>query len=169
MNTEEILRRARALLDLHGLHDWELRLDHARRRAGCCYYQRQEISLSQVLLPEYSPEAVDEVILHEIAHALVGPGRGHDGQWRRTAARIGATPRARIAGQPAPTAPWVGTCPSCGIRRELYRVPRRVVSCGRCSRKFDTRYLFSWTHDGQSVSPGGVYAQELARMRKAHQ
>lgn len=167
MNEAQILARATDLLRSHGLAGWQIRFDHARRRAGCCLYGERVISLSRVLLPHYPPEAVDEVILHEVAHALVGPAHGHDAVWRRKARQIGATPKARLSGDlHAPPAPWVGRCGRCGAGRGLYRVPRRVTSCGKCSRHFDADLILEWTHRGQPAQPGGAYAAELARIRR---
>lgn len=167
MNDAEIIARARELLGLHGLPGWTVRLDHARRRAGCCYHYSSTISLSRVLLREYPPTAVDEVILHEIAHALVGGAHGHDATWKATARRIGATPRASLSRDlPTPRAPWIGTCPGCGATRELYRCPRRVVACGRCGAGFDQRFILQWTLRGESAVPDGPYAKELHRLRR---
>ena len=36
---------------------------------------------------------VTDTILHEIAHALAGPGAGHGPAWKATASRLGATPK----------------------------------------------------------------------------
>ena len=41
------------------------------------------------------PEEVRDTILHEVAHALVGPGHGHDTVWKATAAQVGARPQRR--------------------------------------------------------------------------
>lgn len=168
MNDEEILARAAELVARHGLFAWKVRFDNARRRAGCCYYDEQVISLSRVLLKNYPPDVVDEVILHEIAHALVGANHGHDQTWKRVAKRIGATPKARLdSGLVAPPAPWQGKCERCGATRGLYRTPRRVVSCGVCSREFRLDYVLAWTHEGDPAEPAGAYAKELAQLRRA--
>lgn len=167
MNDTDILSRANWLMKHHGLQGWAVRLDHARRRAGCCYHHSRTISLSRVLLRDYPPGAVDDVILHEIAHALVGAKRGHDQVWKATASRIGANPRASLSGElPTPEAPWIGTCPRCGAERRLYRAPRRVVACGACSGTFDTGLILRWHLRGQPTIPGGAYAKELARLRR---
>lgn len=160
-------QRARTLLDQHGLVDWRVRLDHARRRAGCCYYQQKTISLSQVLLCSYPQSAIDQVILHEIAHALVGAQHKHDRVWKKKATEIGAKPEARLsAALPTPSAPWVGTCPRCNTKRQLYRSPRRVVSCAKCSKTFNKDLIFEWEHHGQATIPQGSYRRELGRLAR---
>lgn len=168
MNESEIHLRATQLLEAHGLSDWNVRFDHARRRAGCCHYSQRTIGLSRVLLPHYPRAAVDEVILHEIAHALVGPKHGHDAVWKRKAQQIGATPKAQLSNDlHAPRAPWVGRCRRCGAERRLYRAPRRVTACGICNSRFDPDLILEWTHHGKPAQPGGAYAAEFARIRRS--
>lgn len=158
--------RARTIMDAHGLTHWQIRLDHARRRAGCCNYQDRTLSFSATLLPTYPPAAVDEVILHEVAHALVGPGHGHGPVWKRTAQSIGAAPKARLDGAlPRPQSPWRGVCPRCGGARNLFRAPRRVAACGSCSPTFSPDLILQWTHLGVPTVPPGAYARELARFQ----
>ncbi|MSS84430.1 DUF45 domain-containing protein [Actinomycetaceae bacterium WB03_NA08] len=161
----ELLSRARELLDKHGLDDWTVQLDHARRRAGRCSSHERTISLSKVLLSQYPATGVDHVILHEIAHALVGPGHGHDATWKAMARRLGTPPKARLdSALPTPEAPWVGTCPRCGTQRRLFRQPRRVTACGTCSRSFRPELILQWTFHGTPTTPKGPYARELSRL-----
>ena len=109
------------------------------------------------------------MILHEIAHALVGPAHGHDAAWKRAARALGAPDSARLSSSlPAPDAPWVGTCPRCGAKRRLYRAPRRVSSCGLCSRFFDPALILTWEHHGTPASPGRAYERELASISGVH-
>lgn len=167
MTPEEILRRAEELIEAHRLSGWSVRLDGARRRAGCCYHQRHLISLSKPLLTLYPPAAVDEVILHEVAHALVGAHHQHDQVWKEKAASVGATPKATMSKVlPRVEAAWVGVCPGCAARRELHRAPRQVTSCAVCSKTFDVRYVFQWTHHGRPAVPPGQYAKKLQALKR---
>lgn len=162
MSPEQILHLAAQLMRQHGLDGWTVSLDRARRRAGGCRQASKQITLSAVLLPTYPEDTVRDVILHEIAHARVGATHGHDAVWQREAARIGATPRALLPGDlPAPPATWVGTCPKCARTRNLYRAPRRVVSCGACSRTFSHDLILRWTHQGTPATPPGKYRTQL--------
>lgn len=139
---------ARQLMAEHGVSDWALTFDHARRRAGMTDYRRRTISFSKPLMLIYPEQTVRDVILHEIAHALVGPQHAHDAQWKRVAARIGATARASLRDTPQPEAPWVGVCPR-GHRTTRYRRPTRPISCAQCARRFDPRFQFTWYFHGQ--------------------
>ena len=70
------LETATILMREHGLHGWTVRLDNARRRAGQCDYRRREISLSRHYVRHAEDDHIRDTILHEIAHALVGPRHG---------------------------------------------------------------------------------------------
>lgn len=68
-------------------------------------------------------EEVNDLILHEIAHALVGGDHGHDEVWKAKCVEIGARPE-RCYGLNArmPKRRMKGTCDKCGhtiIREEL--------------------------------------------------
>lgn len=100
---------AMRLMKKHGLSHWSLKFDKAKRRAGACRYSTKTIHLSEPLTRIRSDDNVRNTILHEIAHALVGPGHGHDSVWRRKALAIGCDGRrcytdAKVEGK------WIGTC-----------------------------------------------------------
>ena len=166
MEIEGARALARRLMDEHDLTHWSLAFDRARRRAGVCRYQRREISLSRPLTLIHDEEQVRDTILHEIAHALTGPRAGHGPRWRAVARELGASPL-RCLPEDAATIPgaWIGTCPA-GHRVDRHRRPTRVLSCRRCSSRFDPDALLTWTHHGESVDLGPRYRAELARVRR---
>ncbi|NJC66977.1 SprT family zinc-dependent metalloprotease [Planosporangium flavigriseum] len=149
----------------HGLKGWRLVFDNAKSRAGVCRSDCREIGLSRVLMSLYSEAEVRDTVLHEIAHALVGAGHGHDKVWRATALRIGCS-GARCVSSESPTAEgaWVGVCPA-GHRSTLHRRPIRVKSCHRCSPVFDAAAIFEWRYRGQAVAMHPKYVAELARIQ----
>jgi len=140
---------AMALMREHGVAgEWHLGWDHARRRAGMCRFQTRTITLSRHLMELYEPHHVREVVLHEIAHALVGPAHNHDAVWRAKAREIGSSgSRALPADSPRPPAPWLGRCPR-GHEYQRYRRPQVQGSCSRCSARFDPRFLVEWHYRG---------------------
>ncbi|WP_028637467.1 SprT-like domain-containing protein [Nocardioides sp. URHA0032] len=154
----------RALLDEHGLQDWRLAFDRAKRRAGVCRSDRKEIGLSGPLTALHPEAEVRDTILHEIAHALVGPRHGHDEVWRATALRIGCT-GLRCSSEDAPKIDghWVGTCPA-GHRRTRHRRPQRPMACGSCSPTFDVAHLLTWTYRGRPAPMLPGYRAELDRL-----
>lgn len=100
-------------LTLMGEHDliskgWTFKFDGAERRMGLCSYGPKSISISRHYANAATEAEVRNTILHEIAHALVGPyevdrnnriisqnGRmkksGHGYQWKSKARSIGCT------------------------------------------------------------------------------
>jgi predicted SprT family Zn-dependent metalloprotease len=163
------LRAAHALgqelLDRHGLPDWRVVFDRAKRRAGICRSDRKEIGLSAHLTRLHAETEVRETILHEIAHAIVGPAHGHDAVWRAKAVEIGSS-GTRCVSDDAPSvpAPWVGTCRA-GHTIERHRRPERPTSCSRSSAGFDAAHLFEWTYHGQRVPMHPNFEAELRSLR----
>jgi len=167
MDLDDAARLGRRLLDRHGLRDWSIVFDRAKRRAGICRPGRKEIGLSAPLTSIHPEAEVRDTILHEIAHALVGVRHGHDAVWRATALRIGCN-GARCSSEDAPTIPgdWVGTCPA-GHRLTRHRRPQRPAACRTCSSSFDVAHLLSWTYRGQPAPLLPGYRAELERLTTA--
>ena len=164
----DVLVLARSLMTAHGVGDWELDLDRARRRAGQTDHARRRITLSRHLMSLYDEAEVRETILHEIAHARVGASHGHDAVWRAEARRIGSSGRRLVDPQaPQVEGPWRGTCPA-GHAVTRMRRPSVPLACATCARSFRIENLLSWEHDGVAVAPeqiGPRYARTLARLR----
>lgn len=134
----------RELMDEHGLHDWSLAFDRAMKRAGCTRFSTREISLSRHITQLCSADDVRETILHEIAHALVGPKHNHDATWKATCQRIGGTPSVRMVNGPKIDGVWVGICPA-GHTVNRHRRPARALSCATCHpRQYSAKHRFSW-------------------------
>jgi len=155
----------------HGLTDWRLVFDNAKTRAGICRAEPREIGLSRVLTQLHNRAEVTETVLHEIAHALVGPRHGHDEVWQAQAQAIGCSgTRCLPFDAPRPPGPWQGTCPR-GHSITRHRQPVRVQSCGECSRTFDPSALLDWTRNGEVVAMHPSYVAErrwvLERARPA--
>lgn len=153
MDLADVRRLGEALLAEHGPAGWTFALDHAKRRAGLCRYDKKTISVSRHLMALYDEPRVRDTILHEIAHALVGHEHGHDVVWKRTAEALGCSGE-RLVDVEAPKlpAPWQGTCPA-GHTYERHRRPTRAASCTRCDRAFNPAHLLSWTYRGTPVEP----------------
>lgn len=142
---EAVRARAEHLMAAHLAGPaWSFGFDHAKTRAGQCDFARRRITVSRHLAVRISDDDVDQVLLHEIAHALAGPRAGHGPAWRRTAAAIGYTGSRLYDGPVASElAPWIGTCPA-GHEHFRYRTPTRPLACAVCSRRFDARNVITW-------------------------
>lgn len=165
MDLDDARSLALGLMAEHGLRGWTLVLDRAKTRAGVCRAGRREIGLSRALTALHPPEQVRDTVLHEIAHALVGPGHGHDAVWRATAVRIGGTGQRCVpADAPKVEGPWVGVCPA-GHRTSAHRRPVRVRTCPVCSPTLDLAALYTWTLRGALAEMHPAYVAELAHAR----
>ena len=124
------LDTAATLMREHGLHGWTVRLDNARRRAGQCDYRRREISLSRHYVRHAEDDHIRDTILHEIAHALVGPHHGHDAVWRRKAREIGCS-ATRCHTLNFASEPWLMRCPEGCFEVGRHRRKPGLV-CAQC-------------------------------------
>ena len=77
------------LIEENWVFVWDTR---AVRRYGQCRYSKKEIGVTKVLANLNTIEETKDVVLHEIAHALTGPGHGHDFVWKRMCRKVGARP-----------------------------------------------------------------------------
>lgn len=84
---------AAKLMQDHGLTEqgWKFDFSTSSRRIAVCKFRIKTIEFSLHRLGT-DKAVIKDIILHEIAHALVGPGHGHDATWRAMCVRIGAKP-----------------------------------------------------------------------------
>jgi len=153
METTHASSLARGLMNQHGLHDWTFQFDNAKRRFGQCRFGTRTISLSAPLVKINDEARIRNTILHEIAHALVGAGHGHDYVWRMKARAIGCDGERCATGSDIaiPAHSWIGTCPSCfdTIGRHRLTDKAQRVACGACCKthargRYDDRFRFVW-------------------------
>lgn len=155
MNVNEAVRNARALLAVHGLTDWHIKLDNAKQRNGQCRYSIKTISLSRYGIEFRTAEQTRDTVLHEIAHALT-PGHHHDAVWRRKCIEIGGNGQRCNEGAAVPFR-YVGTCPGCSSTRGRHKLSKAITtgaSCGSCSGSvFNPRYALKWvdTQTGRAI------------------
>lgn len=113
------------LMAAHGLHAWAFTFNRRKQALGLCVYGRRSIELSiHFVERDNPPEEIRDTILHEIAHALVGPGHGHDKVWKRKCIEIGARPQ-RCGQADMPEGNWRARCGSCGKCFHRYKKPKR--------------------------------------------
>jgi predicted SprT family Zn-dependent metalloprotease len=136
---------ADALIALHlDPGEWTFDFDNAKTRAGLCNFTTKRISVSKYLAARYDDDEIHQVLLHEVAHAMVGSRAGHGARWKAQASELGYVGQRTHDGAIADElAPWVGTCPR-GHVHYRYRQPKRMLACGRCSRSFDRANAIDW-------------------------
>ena len=90
------------------------------------------IKLSRHLVALNSETEIRQTMLHEIAHALVGAGHGHDAVWRRKAIEIGCDGKRLNKTAEMPKGRYQTTC--CGKTRSVHRKGKRFYDyiCPTC-------------------------------------
>src|SRR5580658_9496690 len=94
MDLRELEAIASQELTKHGLNGWSFGWADTKRRLGVCKHATKRIEIAEYYALNNPPETVLDTLLHEIAHALAGPGARHGPVWKEVAVRIGAVPRA---------------------------------------------------------------------------
>ena len=154
----EVSRLAEGLIRRHGLVGWSFQFNDASRQAGRCAYDLRVISMSRLFCLKAPTDEVRDTILHEIAHALVGPNHNHDSIWKATARSIGCTGNRCHDIDFAPPR-YIISCPRCGWSQQAnLRKPETV--CKTCSNPvtFQTHTSQAWGRMGHRKSrpaPGG--------------
>lgn len=88
MNLELVKHIANKMINKHSNKNWSFKFDNAKRRAGLCSYRTKTISLSKEFALRNDRPIVLDTILHEIAHANIGSGNGHNKKWKAEYARL---------------------------------------------------------------------------------
>jgi predicted SprT family Zn-dependent metalloprotease len=111
---------------------WNFGFDLAPARAGICRYKEKQISLSVTYCLKATKAEIRNTILHEIAHAIVGPKHGHDAVWKAVAGKIGCTAE-RCHRVEHTTPRWLGQC-GCGKQWTRQRLTQRAKTglCPAC-------------------------------------
>lgn len=165
MKLKEAEELALSLMDEHNLWDkgWTFSFDNAKRRFGHCRYRDRTITISRHLTKLNDEYQVRNIILHEIAHALlfVKKGKtGHNSSFYLMCERIGAEPsRCYSSEVKKPEHRWEGECPNCGsvIKRHRLKKGTKRLACSKCCKRYsnncwDPAFLFQWT---------SIYEEEL--------
>lgn len=130
----EVHRLAAKLMDEQGLTDygWRFELSTTKHRVGECNHTKKRIRYSIHCVKETPIEEIKDTILHEIAHALVGPGHGHNRVWQAIAIAVGARPeRCTEMAETTAKPNYVLKCPNCGNKWQRYRL-KKALHSARC-------------------------------------
>jgi predicted SprT family Zn-dependent metalloprotease len=153
MELEHAKALAYDLMSDFGLYYWSFKFDNRKLRFGLCDELTKTISLSKPLVLLNGEEVVEHVILHEIAHALVGTRHKHNHVFQQKAQEIGSIfttryPSGNIVYVPKNV---IAQCTNCGKIFKKYRMPRKDYSCGKCSGgSFNEEFLLVYKRDDSS-------------------
>jgi len=127
---KKFLNLARSEMDKYGLCDWKLELDYAKVRAGACHFTEKKISFSRHFLKNADQLDINDTILHEIAHALVGPKHGHDRAWKNMAKKIGCSAK-RCHTVVFSEYKWIRFCANHCWEQKVHRRKSNLI-CKKC-------------------------------------
>jgi len=146
----ELATAKRVAIELLAKHEllskgWTFQFDNSKRRLGCCKHKIKTITFSKNYQPLVDVEEFTDTMLHEIAHALVGHGHGHDLVWKRKAIEIGCNGKRLYKGEAKVQGKYMATCHKCGNVSYLHRKNRTNHSCGKCSGgKYNPEFLLTF-------------------------
>lgn len=126
--------------------EWTFGFDLATSRAGVCRYAERRIDLSVSYCLAATRAEIEDTVLHEIAHAIVGPKHNHDAVWKAKAREIGCAGE-RCHRVQHSTPKWIGEC-GCGqrwLRQTLQRRMMRNRACAKCNG------IISWRRNTDGV------------------
>lgn len=154
MDLKRAEQLANELITKHGIDQkgYIFNWSRAKKAAGYCDYRVRQIQLSKPLTELAEEVDVTDTILHEIAHAIAGPGNGHNWKWKQIARSIGCNGYRCYNDRSKPStykaakelAKYIGVCPN-GHESFRHRLPKHKVSCGKCSNRFNEKYLITFS------------------------
>lgn len=136
MKIEDAIELAQSLLQLHGLN-LPIRFSRARRMLGAVAFKNKvpiQLILSSAFIEANDEHEVRDVILHEIAHALVGVDHQHNHVWKAKCREIGARPEQYASLDRSKMVPTHEVkCCGCGkVFKQLFAASRKDYSRYRC-------------------------------------
>jgi predicted SprT family Zn-dependent metalloprotease len=141
MDLKEAELIAKRLMIKHSLYNWCFKWDNAKLRYGYCKYSTKTISLSRNLTELNTKEHFLNTIKHEIAHAKLGRGHGHDNVFYDMCDVVGcAAERCYSPDVIEPKAKFYLKCPNCGKIKPVFRDTNKDGlndrACGKCCRLY---------------------------------
>lgn len=160
------------LLQEHGLSDqgWNLLVASRLQKGvfGYCNYTTKTIAVSaEPLLHLMAGTTVRDTVLHEIAHALAGPGTGHGRAWQEQAIRLGCRPTSCVSTRDIPVSGPARFCFR-SARQFVHRAVQRYLSHPFFEAQFrieglwfgltDDHAVELWKDGGWRDGPGRTWA-----------
>lgn len=150
MRKQDIEALAVLHMEANGLlaQGWTFGFDKAIERAGCCHWNKKKITISPIVVAEWTEAGIENMITHEVAHAIAGQSAGHSLKWQRIHKSLGGDGERLYDGgakdTPVRIKPkWVAVCPQCGPRKETHR--RLNCSCGDCGgRRYNPKFKLTY-------------------------
>lgn len=146
-----IERDTLAMLAARGVTGWKVEFHHTIAFAGRCVYAPKTIKYSIPFMLYANETQIAETIAHETAHAILGPGFGHDSEWAELCVDLGGSGR-RQTGYPQPlynskNFEWIGVCSNCSARTGSNTMPDAPTTCIECKDRVEPlARIHVWYH-----------------------
>jgi len=121
---------AEGLIVEHGLAGWKFNYNKDQLTAGLCYSELKLIELSALMCITNTIETVTDIILHEIAHGIVGFKAKHNIKWRKKFQEIGGSGLVLFEGNAF--AKFISICSKCNHQYGFTKIPKKRKACGMC-------------------------------------
>lgn len=143
------------------LDDFTFEFDVAKTRFGRCSHALRKITISKHLTMFNNEKEFKDTLLHEIAHALVGTGNGHNEVWKNKCIEIGCRPeRFYLKENINMGYKYNYECPSCDVSIQRHRKLKKVGACAKCCKKynqgkFSEKYILEIVKNNMKYIIGG--------------
>ncbi len=130
--------------------EWTFIWTKGTSTCGVCYHQTKQIGLSKPIAKINDKFTVENIILHEIAHAILSPSHNHDKQWKEIAGRFGIN-KSASCNVIAPNC-YNYQCPWCKRITNEEKPLKKQEACFKCCRKYskgkhDMRFVYKLIAD----------------------
>lgn len=140
MMCQDAKQLALQLMQKHQLKDWKFEFNSRKRSLGNVNLESKTIYLSSIYTQLNSEEIVKNVILHEIAHALLPKYENHGKAWKAKAIEIGCQPSRICTTCIRPIGKHIYECPNCKKQFHVHkRIIKRRRACKACCNMFNNR------------------------------
>lgn len=160
MDLQEAETLALETMQKYGLDDWHFEWTRAKSFIGDCSHSVKRLRLSKPLTEANDVPVILDTVLHEIAHALVGPGVKHGPEWKAMARKLGAHPRhAAERGTVAAPPKRYRADHHCGRTFRRDRMPSSNLYCSKCLKasghEYSAETVLRWT-DTRTMTEAGT-------------
>jgi len=135
MDIERVIKAADKLFRKYKLNieGWKFKLNRNRATIGLCLQNGKEktIFLSEHFIRDNEEAIVIDVLLHEIAHAIVGPQHGHSKAWQSKCVELGCEPSRLISGASV-LYTAIQACPCCNLVLTAGFKKTKKIICIQC-------------------------------------
>lgn len=139
--TEEKLKSAILhgynLLSSNGLDEWSIKTNNKTSSLAETWHDEKTIFFSKKFIIVSDKEQFEGIALHEITHALLGPGYGHGNEFVDMCTKISHDNKYACRSIDIPLKKYILTCPKCGYTGNI-----NTIQYDRyCSKCFDNEEI----------------------------